>query len=654
MARSRSLMYWPLPPLTCGIFSTAASSCDASVSARTPSLPRIGVTTPSFWAISARSRCSGSIAWWPRSLASDWAACSASCALTVSLSSLILFTFAVGAPSQGSGARRSGNHCAPSVRICRRSPCAGLRGSTVGESLRAVLSLRIAARGIAPKRPQTLVQLLFGGRQLGRHHDPHGHQLVAGAAAFEPRHAVARQAERAAARRRRRNLHGDLAPQRRHLDRRAQRRLGRGERQREMQVVALALELRIRRDGDDQIEVAAAAGPAAAFAGHPHLLARAHAGRDAHVDVAARALPARAVTRRTRLAANVAAAVAGGAGLVQLERERLARAVERLVQRDLDARLDVLAAPPTPGPRAAAAEEGFAAAAPESNPTAAGLAGARPARSEVAEDRAEEVGEVSGVPVLDRETARLLTRGLLRIALPVGTEGVVATALLGVGQDLVRLVDLLEACVLTFVDVGMVLTGELPVRGLDGLVVRLSVDAQDLIVILEFDGHSSESYRKCSRSIEPMPLKQLHIERGPVGPLSAPAGSATARGGEGNVERHLPTLEQDREPVALLDVLGEPLVVGERAHLLTIDLPDHVAPLHPRSAGASTFLPSNSSRMSPGLRPALAAGLSGMTSEMSTPLVSLALNERASSCVRGWIETPSQPRVTRPLLLISV
>src|SRR5213594_2093526 len=382
MARSRSLMYWPLPPLTCGIFSTAASSCDASVSARTPSLLRIGVTTPSFWAISAWSRCSGSIAWWPRSLASNWAACSASCALTVSLSSLILFTFAVGAPSQGSGARRSANHhspsrrivarrhCAPSVLICRRSPFAGLRGSTVGESLRAVLSLRIAARGIAPERPQTLVQLLFGGRQLGRHHDPHGDQLVAGSAAFGPRHAVARQAERAAARRRRRNLHGDLAPQRRHLDRRAQRRLGRGE----MQVVALALELRMRRDGDDQIEVAAAAGPAAAFAGHPHLLARAHAGRDAHVDVAARALPARAVTRRTRLAADVAAAVAGGAGLVQLERERLARAVERLVQRDLDARLDVLAAPPTPGPHAAAAEEVFAAAAPESDATAAGLA----------------------------------------------------------------------------------------------------------------------------------------------------------------------------------------------------------------------------------------------------------------------------------------
>ena len=73
-----------------------------------------------------------------------------------------------------------------------------------------------------------------------------------------------------------------------------------------------------------------------------------------------------------------------------------------------------------------------------------------------------------------------------------------------------------------------------------------------------------------------------------------------------------------------------------------------------RSPGASVFLPSNSSRMSPGLRPALPAGLSGMTSEMSTPLVSLEPNERASSEVSGWIDTPSQPRVTRPLLASSV
>ena len=53
--------------------------------------------------------------------------------------------------------------------------------------------------------------------------------------------------------------------------------------------------------------------------------------------------------------------------------------------------------------------------------------------------------------------------------------------------------------------------------------------------------------------------------------------------------------------------------------------------------------------MSPVWSPALAAGLSRMTSETRTPRLSLAPNDRASSGVSGWIETPSQPRVTLPL-----
>ena len=62
----------------------------------------------------------------------------------------------------------------------------------------------------------------------------------------------------------------------------------------------------------------------------------------------------------------------------------------------------------------------------------------------------------------------------------------------------------------------------------------------------------------------------------------------------------------------------------------------------------------NSSRMSPDFNPLLLAGLSGMTSEMSTPFVSLAPNDLASSGVRGWIDTPSHPRVTFPLATSSV
>src|SRR5207237_10058194 len=138
-----------------------------------------------------------------------------------------------------------------------------------------------------------------------------------------------------------------------------------------------------------------------------------------------------------------------------------------------------------------------ASAAPSARPTPRGPAeqvleatpapGAAPA--EIAEDRPEELGEVAALAVFDLKSAGACGRALLSVALPVGTERVVASALVGIGQDFVRLGDLLEASVLAFVDVGMVLAGELPIRGLDGLVVRAPVDTQDPIIVLEFDGH---------------------------------------------------------------------------------------------------------------------------------------------------------------------
>src|SRR5690242_17178898 len=221
-------MYWPLPPRTWGSFSMAASSCEASVSARTPSLARSGATTPSFCPTSAWRRCSGSIAWCPRSLASVCADWSASWALIVSLSSLILVpTF---------------------------------------------LLVRVAARRIGSQRPQTFVQLFLGGRELRRHHDPDRHELVAGTATANPGHAVARESERAAARRGRRNLHRDLPAQRWHLDRRAERRFRGGDRQRYVDVVALAFKLRVRRDRHDKVEITTPAGATAALARNTDLL----------------------------------------------------------------------------------------------------------------------------------------------------------------------------------------------------------------------------------------------------------------------------------------------------------------------------------------------------------------------------------------------
>ncbi len=109
--------------------------------------------------------------------------------------------------------------------------CTASRAFTVNLSnLRAiVLYPKVAARVVAAQRLQFFVELVLRRRQVGRHDDLRRHELVAGAAALEPRHPVARQPEAPAARRARRDLHGDLATQSGHLDGGAERGLGRGD-----------------------------------------------------------------------------------------------------------------------------------------------------------------------------------------------------------------------------------------------------------------------------------------------------------------------------------------------------------------------------------------------------------------------------------------
>src|SRR3989442_9767938 len=80
-----------------------------------------------------------------------------------------------------------------------------------------------------------------------------------------------------------------------------------------------------------------------AVAGAAHRLDALDARGDLHVDLAARTLPAAAVARRARLALHVAGTLARRAGLVEVERERPVRAAEGFLERDLDARLHVLA-----------------------------------------------------------------------------------------------------------------------------------------------------------------------------------------------------------------------------------------------------------------------------------------------------------------------
>ena len=164
--------------------------------------------------------------------------------------------------------------------------------------------------------------------------------------------------------------------------------------------------------------------------------------------------------------------MAGRARFLDVHRERLARAVKGLVERDLDARLDVPAAgAAAPAPL----EEVFESHALASGPAAPAC--------RVAEDGAEELREIPGVaevaPVLDSEPSAGGPGRSLGVALPVRSKRVVAVALLGIGEDLVGFADLLEAFgrVLALGDVGMVFPREPSIGGLDRLVVGLPIDS---------------------------------------------------------------------------------------------------------------------------------------------------------------------------------
>src|SRR5438094_138589 len=70
------------------------------------------------------------------------------------------------------------------------------------------------------------------------------------------------------------------------------------------------------------------------------------------------------------------------------------------------------------------------------------------------------------------------------------------------------------------------------------------------------------------------------------------------------------------------------------------------ATLRDRAEGVSTRRPSTFAMMSPGFRPARAAGSFSKTSFTRTPSDSLMPNLVASSAVTSWMPLPSQPRTT--------
>src|SRR5262249_38287322 len=155
-------------------------------------------------------------------------------------------------------------------------------------------------------------------------------------------------------------------------------------------------------------------------------------------------------------------------GLAELERAR--GALADLLERDVDLVLHIL-----PGLLGLAPQQVLEPASP-------------------AEEGPEEVGEAAHLLVLEAahgdprapRPAAAPRRDAL-VGLPVRAHLVVATALLGVGEHLVGLVDLLEArlgLAVAGVDVGMVLARELAVGGLDLLAARGLRDAERLVVVL--------------------------------------------------------------------------------------------------------------------------------------------------------------------------
>src|SRR4029077_20565581 len=160
----------------------------------------------------------------------------------------------------------------------------------------------------------------------------------------------------------------------------------------------------------------------------PHAGAGVHAGGDLDVEIPRGLDPAAATTAGAGSPLDVAGPAALRAGLVQLQRHRLARALEGLLQRQLDARLDVA---PAPTSRTEAAAQVPQIRELELGGSATAGAGAGEA-ARIAEDRAEEIREASRVALLGeahvaplerRAAARTRPRAGagLRVTLPVGS-----------------------------------------------------------------------------------------------------------------------------------------------------------------------------------------------------------------------------------------
>src|SRR4051794_7519481 len=312
-----------------------------------------------------------------------------------------------------------------------------------------------------------------------------------------------------------------LAPvEGRDLDLGALQRLGDRERHLDLDVVALAGEDRRALDVHDHEQVAgrAAVRPRLALAGEPDLAALLHAGGDVGPVALGGAQPALAVAGGARVLDDRARAVAALAGLgdgeqplaLRLDAAALAArahlrararlgaravaraaalgrrdddrnlgAIDRLGERDLRLDLEVAAGL---GPRPAPATPAATAAA------------TRPAAL-AAEQVGQDVAEAARVEAA--EAAALTAAGRAEAAAVVGL------ALVGIAQQVVGLLDLLEALLgllVVRVAVGVVLTDQLAVGLLDLVGRRRALDSEHLVGITLLGHGTPMRLRRPSRA----------------------------------------------------------------------------------------------------------------------------------------------------------
>src|SRR5688572_26990752 len=388
---------------------------------------------------------------------------------------------------------------------CSGNDNRGSAGEEVPYLVHEALGARIVARAVALVDVLQLAQqvlLAVGEAHRGLHH--HGAQQVAGVGGTHALDALAAQAERLAALGLGRDLDLGRAVERGDLDLPAQRRLGEADRHLAVQVVPVSLEDAVLLEVDHHVEVAGGAPVHAGLplAGQADAVALVHAGGDLHLQGLVLLDAAGPAAGRAGVGDHLAAAVAGGAGLLDgeeaLRQAHRARAVAGLALLGLGARLGARAVAGLAGLHGRDADLGLGAARGLLERDLEVVAqvraaedGGAPARARAAEDVAEDVAEGLREPA-EALLPRAAAHAHLRIhpGMPVG---VVRAALLGLREHLVgllRFLELLLGVLAVRIAVRVEFHRELAIGLLDVLVGGIPVHAEHFVVVALLGGHS--------------------------------------------------------------------------------------------------------------------------------------------------------------------